>query len=231
MLWPAELHPYMCNGGIITDHLIYWEGSGISLGGFDDKECALTRPNVRAHHIIMDGRNGRIFAVYPQGTPLADLEVIAAGFAAQAGLRARALAVRQSGQLLKTPTIMVQMATTGNVGPSLIAFRTKIDPVLPIAIESLVIDVLFCQCGFVSSQLAEMRFVLGFGPDDHKAFMRRYREAIAQIPVAQILSRDPQPPYRQLKGAIEAVLVGVGAFATALQIVPRPGLQGCIHPK
>ncbi len=191
----------------------------------------MARPKVQAHHIIMDSTNKRLFASYPRGTALVDLELIAANFAAQTGLRARALLARQDNQAHETPVIVVRVATTGDVEPALKTFKEMTDPTLPVAIWSLVIDVLLCQCNAVSTRAKDMRFVPGFRPEDEEAFGLRYYAAMQQVPVGQILSQDPHPPYRQLKNAIEDALESIGAYATAQVIVPGPDYRRCTHVK
>jgi hypothetical protein len=178
---------------------------------------------------LLDGANHRIFAVYPLGTAIVELELIATRFAALTGSRARSFMARLDNQGYGVPVIMIRASAAHSVEAALMRLKETLDPVLPVAIGSLVVELLLCRCGFVSSRVVEIRFVVGFGPKDDEAFMLRYYEAIAKVPIGELLSREPRPPYRPLTEAIEKALANVGAFATALEIEIRRNSRRCTH--
>ncbi len=104
-------------------------------------------------------------------------------------------------------------------------------PELPLSIGLIRVGLLICRCHYVSSRLDKLEFYAGLGPSDVEAFKLRYYAAMQKVPVARLLSTEPQPPYKALTDGIEAVLAGLGARATQVHIAPRRDTRPCTHPR
>lgn len=103
------------------------------------------------------------------------------------------------------------------------------NPELPVGIYSLNLGILVCQCNYISSTIDELRFIQGFEPEDAEAFRLQFYAALKRLPVAWLFSSEPTPPYAALADALEAMVLGLGARATIVQISPRRDARACTH--
>lgn len=184
----------------------------------------------RATHILIDEPGRRVLAVYAKGVKPIDLEVVATRLEADTGVCSQARQDFLDDANEQIPAIMLQFRDGDDVARAMQRLKELANPELSVAISELRIELLICRCSYLSTRLANILFATGFGPEDDEAFMLRYWAAIKQLPVAQLFSDEPQPPYKRLMDGLEHLLAGLGAYVTHLIIQPRPDPGPCSHP-
>lgn len=181
---------------------------------------------------MIQGMPGRpvLCAVYEKGVRTEEVLPAARTLDMMVGVRARV--VRGSlddpnGE--KVAILEVALGARANTAEVLSQMKRLTKPQLPIAIRFVRLQLLICACRYISSCLEKIEFYPGFGPDDVQAFWAYYASGMQQLPVAQLFSAQPQPPYRALTDGFEGVLARLGARATMVEIASRPDDRPCAH--
>lgn len=172
-----------------------------------------------------------LYVIYGRGVGEDEVRPVVRQLSALRGIQARA--IRGSVDDPHGPRVVVVEVTiqqSANRDEAMAMLKRLANPELPVAIRLLRMELLICRCDYLSSRLAALQFYPGLGPDDVEAFRLRYFAALQQVPVAQLFSAEPQPPYRLLTDGIETVLAGLGARATEVVVAPGRDLRPCTHP-
>lgn len=177
------------------------------------------------------GRNV-MYIVYGDGVSEDNVRPVVSQLSALRGIQA--MARRGSMDDPNGPKVVVIELTIqqgANRDAAMELVRRLARPEFPLSIGLIRVGVLICPCRYVSSRLDRLVFYAGLGPSDVEGFKLRYYAAMQKVPVAELLSAMPQPPYRPLTDGIEAVLAGLGARATQVHIAPRRDSRRCAHPR
>ncbi len=183
---------------------------------------------------MIQGAPGRnvLYAIYDASVQQNDVVPAARRLSVLPGVRARAIQGSLDGPASPKVTVLeVTFGRGANVRQGTQLLKRLADPELPIAIGLLRMKLLICDCHYISSVLDELRFYTGLEPADSEAFTLRYYARLKVLPVAKLYSSQPHPPYNRLMEGIEAVLTGLGARATVLEVQPQRDLRPCTHAK
>lgn len=172
-----------------------------------------------------------LHVVYDYGVQLAEVRPVVRHMSALDHIQARAL-MGSMGDPRGPKSVVVQIAIRqgANLPEAMRLLKLLTRPRLPVAIRLIQVGLLICHCKCLSPTLGALEFYVGLGPDDMDAFRRGYVVGMTQLPVARLFSEEPQPPYRLLTEGIEAVLAGIGARATMIEVLPRRDTRPCTHP-
>jgi len=172
-----------------------------------------------------------LYVVYGAGVTEREVRPVVRQLSALRGVQAQTKRGSLDGDGPKVVVIELAIQPGANVEAAMELVKRLARPELPIAIGMFRFGLLICPCGYFSSRLDRLVFYRGLGPDDEEAFRLRYYAAISQLPVADLMNADPEPPYGRLVDGIETVLAGLGARATQVYIAPRPDTRPCTHPR
>ena len=184
----------------------------------------------RAKMIQGQPGSSQLFVVYGRGVQPREVAPVVSAMDALPGIQARTvMGAMDDPTGPKVVVVLLTIAPGTDIVGAMRTLKRLANPELPIAIRHIRVVLLICRCNYISSALDTLEFYRGLGPDDLEAFRAGYIAGMRAMPVAQLFSEQPQPPYGPLMGSIETMLAGLGARATMVEIAPRRDPAPCTH--